>query len=351
MPEPLVLAVDDQPLFLKLIEAALSESGYIVLSFNDPQDALEELQQGLRPNVIISDVSMPDMDGFEFYLRVRDISELRAVPFLFLTALGDREYLRRGMSLGADDYVTKPFSKQDLVDAVSIRLQRIAEIRQPLSGVVQVSAFGTPEVIKDGERLEFDSRKALELFLFLLENRDGVSTFEVAEALWPKKNETKASSSFHTTLYRLRKALKGDFVETTNRRYYIQRDLTVNYDVQQYRDAAERAKQNGELGDVRQAMGLYGKDYLVKFDADWAEDCRDALRNMHRSLLLHGVSVAEQSSNLEQATLIATELTTFEPYDYSHWETLAELWRARGNTTKASEVLEEFDGLMKKSDW
>ncbi len=348
MPETLVLAVDDQPLFLKLIEAALGDSGYAVLCFKDPRDALEELRQDLRPHVIISDVSMPHMDGFEFYQQVRTIAEFRAVPFLFLTALGDRQYLRRGMTLGADDYVTKPFTKKDLVDAVSVRLKRIEEIRRPLTGILQVSAFGTPEVSKDGKRLEFDARKALELFLYLLEHPDGVSTYEVAEALWPGKTETKASSSFHTTLYRLRKSLGGDFVETKNRRYYLQADVELDYNVQRYRDAAEAAKQKDDPALLRRAAELYGGDYLAKLDADWIEERRQELYALQRSVLQQGLLLCEQQSELEQATLFAEALTDFEPYEQLHWQKLEELWQARGEPGKAQAVMERFETLLEE---
>lgn len=348
MPETLVLAVDDQPLFLKLIEAALGESGYAVLCFEDPRDALEELRQALRPQVIISDVSMPYMDGFEFYQHVRDIAEFRAIPFLFLTALGDRQYLRRGMTLGADDYVTKPFTKQDLVDAVSVRLRRIEEIRNPVTGVLRVSAFGTPEVSKDGQRLEFDARKALELFLYMLEHPDGVTTYEVAEALWPGKTETKASSSFHTTLYRLRKSLGGDFVETQNRRYYLQTDTELDYNVQRYREAAEAAKQQDDPAALRQAAELYGGEYLAKLDAVWIAECRSELQALQRSVLAQGLLLSEQKNDLEQATLFAEALTEFEPFEQQHWHKLEELWRARGETSKAQAVIEQFETLLEE---
>jgi len=348
VPETLVLAVDDQPLFLKLIEAALGDSGYAVLCFKDPRDALEELQHDLRPNVIISDVSMPYMDGFEFYQHVRDIAEFRAVPFLFLTALGDRQYLRRGMTLGADDYVTKPFTKQDLVDAVSVRLRRIEEIRQPVTGILRVGAFGAPEVSKDGQRIEFDARKALELFLYLLEHPDGVSAYEVAEALWPGKTETKASSSFHTTLYRLRKSLGGDFVETKNRHYYLQADVKLDYNVQRYRDAAEAAKQQDDPAALRQAAELYGGDYLEKIDTDWVVERRLELQILQRNVLQQGLLLSEQQGNLEQATLFAETLTNFEPYDQQHWHKLEELWQARGETDKAQSVMAQFESLLEE---
>src|SRR5690606_13361564 len=147
---------DDEPAMLKVNEMTLSQAGYNVLTFDDPLEALDEIREGLRPDVIVSDVSMPQIDGFQFYERVRQVPELRAVPFLFLTALEDRSSMRRGMTLGADDYLTKPVQKEELLEAVEVRLRRVAELRQPLTGVGSVHGFGHPMVLRDGERLDWD---------------------------------------------------------------------------------------------------------------------------------------------------------------------------------------------------
>ena len=106
MTPSLVMVVDDDLGVLKVVELTLSGAGFSVLAFDDPRDAVDDLNEGLRPDVIVSDISMPGMSGFDFYKRVREITELRSVPFLFLTALEDRSYVRQGMTLGADD--TRP---------------------------------------------------------------------------------------------------------------------------------------------------------------------------------------------------------------------------------------------------
>ena len=346
MATTLVLVVDDEPAMLKVSEMTLSQAGYSVLTMDNPLDALEELNEGLRPDVIVSDVTMPQIDGFEFYNRTRSINELRAVPFIFLTALEDRGSMRKGMTLGADDYLTKPVQKDELLAAVSVRLRRIEELRTPLEGVVQARAFGHPIIARQGERLDWDSLKALELLFYLLEHRSGVTTYEVAEALWPGKTEAKASSSFHTTLYRLRKVMGGELVESANRRYYLQDSFSIDYDVESYRDLAAKARESGKLNDHIAAAQIYTGHFLVGIESDWVDNIRQNLQSEHLSLLQNAAELAMAAADLTRATSIYQKMTEHEPFSEVAWEGLAEVWDKRGERAKADNARERFERLM-----
>lgn len=346
MSATLVLAVDDDLATLKLVEITLSGAGYAVLAFDNARDALEDIESGLRPDVIISDVSMPGLDGFAFYRRVRMLPELRSVPFIFLTALGTREHIRQGMATGADDYLTKPFARKELIDAVSVRLQRLAELRRPLEGNIKIVALGQPLIERNGERLNWDSIKALELLFYLLEHRSGVTTFEVAEALWPGKNEAKASSSFHTTLFRLRKVIGGEIVESANRRYYLHDKFDINYDVENYRVAYSQAQAQESLEAYKQAARLYTGAFLAGTESPWVEELRDSLHFDHLALLS---TAAEHSSaqKAHEASLFFYEaMAAIEPYSDTAWEGMAAVWEARGDTRKAATLRQHYQALM-----
>ncbi len=342
----LILAVDDEPSIRKLLELTLTAAGYAVIAFERPRDALEELQNGLHPDVILSDVTMPGMDGFGFFQAVRQLSELRGVPFLFLTALNERSHMRQGMDLGADDYLTKPFDRHELIGAVARRIERFAEIREPAAGKLRVCGFGAATVEKSGKRLEWDSLKALELLFYLLENRSGASTFEVAEALWPGKTEARASSSFHTTLYRLRKAVGGEIVQAASRRYYLHDAFKVDYDVELYRAAATQARKSRTLSDYGQAAALYPADFLVNFDSPWIEETRLTLHATHLELLVAAAESSERTGNYEAATDLYGAITRHEPYSESAWESLADLLERRGQRSRAEQVRERYANLM-----
>lgn len=346
MASTLVLTLDDEPGVLKVAEVTLRNAGYEVVTFDHPRDAIADIDGGVRPDVIVADIGMPYMDGFAFYERVREIPEMRSVPFLFLTAHVDRESMRRGMTLGADDYLTKPFDGDELVEAVEVRLRRVDELRKPLEGVVRVWGFGHPVVERDGTRLDWDSLKALELLFYLLEHRNGVTTFEVAEALWPGKTESRASSSFHTTLYRLRKVLGGELVETANRRYYLHDKFSIEYDVDAYRRAARRAAEGGKLEDYERAARLYQGHFLTGFESSWIEDIRVALQGGHLTLLQEAAERAERLEQRISATEFYQRMTEHEPFSPTAWEGLARSWEARGEPVRARDAQARFERLM-----
>ena len=347
----LVMVVDDDAGILKLTELSLTSAGFSVLTFDNPRDALEDMEEGLRPDVIVSDVSMPGMDGFTFYSVVRELSELRAVPFLFLTALGDREHFRRGMSMGADDYLTKPFQRSELIEAVEVRLRRIEELRRPVEGIVSAKGFGHPVIERNGERLDWDSLKALELLFYLLEHRSGVSTFEVAEALWPGKTESKASSSFHTTLYRLRKVMGGELVESANRRYYLHNKFKIDYDVDRYRNLSQKARELKTLESYDSSINLYKGDFLFGFDSSWIEETRQSLHAEHATLLAAAAEQAKEENDHEATTRFYQLMTEHDVYSGTAWEGLAASWEARGDQAKAEEARERFESLMEDDDF
>lgn len=346
MPTTLVLAVDDEPGMLKVTEVVLTSAGYAVAAFDDPRDALDDLREGLRPDVIVSDIGMPGLDGFAFYAAVHELPGLRSVPFLFLTAYGDRDTMRRGMGLGADDYLTKPFVREELLEAVETRLRRVEELRRPLEGTVAARALGRPVVERDGERVDWDSLKALELLFYLLEHRGGVGTFEVAEALWPGKSESRASSSFHTTLYRLRKVMGGEVVESANRRYYLHDAFRIDYDVDRYRRLAGAARASGDVADYRRAVGVYRGPFLVGFDSTWIETRRSSLAGEQLTLLEQAAETALAANDLRAATEFYDRVTELEPYSETGWHGLAATWEARGEPGRAREALDRFERLM-----
>jgi two-component system sensor histidine kinase/response regulator len=122
-----ILIVDDEDVVRDLLEEILSQAGYRVFKASDGREALA-LFERVKPQLVISDVGMPGMDGYQLYEQVRSRPEWVLVPFVFLTGLGDEADVRRGKGLGVDDYLVKPFREDDLLLAVRARLARAAQL-------------------------------------------------------------------------------------------------------------------------------------------------------------------------------------------------------------------------------
>ena len=116
-----VLTVDDSRTMRDMLHLALSEAGYNVVQAVDGLDGLEVLQ-GANPDVIVTDINMPRMDGFGFIEGVRKDSKYRAIPILVLTTESDAAKKARARAAGATGWIIKPFNPVKLVDA----LRRVA---------------------------------------------------------------------------------------------------------------------------------------------------------------------------------------------------------------------------------
>ena len=106
----------------------LSLAGYRVLTASNGSEALRQMEI-LSPDLILSDITMPEMDGYEFYRQVRERPDGIAIPFIFLTARGDRQDVIKGKNLGVEDYLIKPVSRSDLLMAIQTKLTRFRQLQ------------------------------------------------------------------------------------------------------------------------------------------------------------------------------------------------------------------------------
>lgn len=141
-----ILVIDDQPDILQMVSYMLGGAGYVVEGATSGAAGLERAR-AMRPDLILCDIMMRGMTGYDVLEAARRDPELALVPFVFLTAKATFSDLRAGMELGADDYLTKPFTTEELVAAVEAQLskqatrrqhieQRLAMLRQGLSTIL-----------------------------------------------------------------------------------------------------------------------------------------------------------------------------------------------------------------------
>jgi len=137
-----ILVVDDEERMARFIRLNLEHDGFQVVEAYNGMQAIQSLRDSM-PDLVLLDVMLPDMDGFEVLKLIREIS---AVPVIMLTAKGEEDDRVHGLELGADDYITKPFSPRELVSRVRAVLRRT----EVLSGM------GSRDLIEVDDRLKID---------------------------------------------------------------------------------------------------------------------------------------------------------------------------------------------------
>ena len=112
-----ILIVDDDEIQLSFSEAIL-KAEYDIVTAKSGKNALEQLYRGFIPDLILLDILMPEMDGFEAYNRIRAISLLQDIPIIFLTSVSGTTEVQQAWDIGAADYITKPYSKENLFSRI-----------------------------------------------------------------------------------------------------------------------------------------------------------------------------------------------------------------------------------------
>lgn len=129
MEQKKILVVEDHDLLLVAIRDVLEMEGYQVITAGDGLEALETMEN-FTPDLIVADISMPRMDGYQFFEAVRSRPEWVPIPFVFLTARAEREDRLKGKEMGAEDYLVKPFDPPELLIVVRSRIGRAEAIRK-----------------------------------------------------------------------------------------------------------------------------------------------------------------------------------------------------------------------------
>lgn len=173
-----VLVVDDEERMARFIRLNLEHDGFQVIEAFNGQKALNAIREKI-PDIILLDVMLPDMDGFEILKLIREIN---TIPVIMLTAKGEEDDRVRGLELGADDYVTKPFSPRELVSRVKAVLRRSESSSLTSKEVIEVDDrlrvdFGRREVWVDGNLVQLRPTE-YRLLYHLIQNAGWVMTYD-----------------------------------------------------------------------------------------------------------------------------------------------------------------------------
>jgi two-component system response regulator MprA len=180
-----VLVIDDDEKITSMLRRSLAFEGYSVMTANNGTDGLRQMMAA-EPDLIILDVMMPHMDGWEVCRRVRESGS--SVPILMLTARDEVADRVKGLDLGADDYLVKPFALEELLARVRSLLRRSAEKTEAKPNRLQVDDLtldlDTREVFRDGHLIELTTKEFELLHLFMQNPKRVLSRDTIMEKIW-----------------------------------------------------------------------------------------------------------------------------------------------------------------------
>jgi two-component system KDP operon response regulator KdpE len=207
-----ILAIDDDYLLLQLIQRSLESAGYEVTIALNGESGLQQLRQS-PPHLVILDVMMPQMDGWEICRRIRDLS---TVPVIMLTALGSHQDIVKGLKMGADDYLVKPFHPEELQARVEAVLRRM-RMPPPPSDTSPLRFGGGDLIIDPANRQVMAHSKVIDLtpteydLLLFMAKRAGriLSTDIIFDNVWPYDADANPDS-VKWYIWRLRNKIEED---------------------------------------------------------------------------------------------------------------------------------------------
>ena len=233
-----ILAVDDEKRMVRFIQLNLEQDGFQVVTAYNGSEALEQVRTQL-PDLILLDIMMPDINGFEVLKKIREVN---TVPVIMLTAKGEEDDRIQGLELGADDYITKPFSPRELVSRIRAVLRRTESFKEDQIDLINVDDrltidFSRREVWVEGKKVDLRPTE-YRLLYHLVKNAGWVNTHEqLLSKVWGFEYQDEPH---YVRLYvnYLRKKLEKD---PSNPRYILT-ERGVGYRFVDYRRDQEKAE-------------------------------------------------------------------------------------------------------------
>lgn len=185
MADEKILIVDDEENILELIKFNLQALGYEVLTLNNGSDALNVIRQE-KPKLVLLDLMLPGMDGYDICKEIRKDSSISYIPVIMITAKGEELDKILGLELGADDYVSKPFSVRELLARVKAVLRRTStQIIESSYKFGEIAIdFQKHEVLKSSNKIDL-TLKEFELLEILIKNKGRVMTRDfLLDKIW-----------------------------------------------------------------------------------------------------------------------------------------------------------------------
>ncbi len=249
-----ILIVDDEPDLLDITCSILEMEGYIVSKASNVPHALQLLET-ITPDIIISDVTMPEFSGFDFFSRVRQNPRLQNTPFIFVSGHSDFAHVKIGKELGSDEYITKPFEPDLLLSVIKGKLKRRQQISDSFAHQIEQMKSQLFNIISHEMRTPLTS--ILGATEILAEGKDSLSAEDFTEFLEMLKAGSKRLNTMVEDFLLVVKIESNDIIrEVANTEALISPRQFVDRIVQDFEPVIRKKELHVTLPDTQASTGL-----------------------------------------------------------------------------------------------
>ncbi len=221
---------------------------------------------------------------------------------------------------------------------------------------LRIRALGQAQVWLNGEQItkkQWDSAATKELFFYLLAHPEGVRKDKILEVFWPEATPAKGSSAFHSTNYRLRRALQHqDCILYKNGLYTINPELDYWYDVEVFQKLVEEARHSESAEEQAsiylEAIELYGGDYLEEFYSDWQYFQREELQRQYFDALTHVADYYRENGRAEEALSLYEKIVAVDPYQEEIHRAIMRTYLELGQRAAAAKHYQELQTFLRE---
>jgi DNA-binding response OmpR family regulator len=373
-----VLIIEDDARVCELLFSFLTKSGYRVSTTQSGEVALTQIEED-PPDIVVLDLNLPGMSGLDVCRFMRQDPWMSKIPVLMLTGKSEEDDIVAGLEVGADDYVTKPFSPK-LVDArVKALLRRGSHLRgqgpaddpdKPTvaPALLLVKTLGKCELDIGGRRLswaeEFSPAQRQLMSLLVCSTDSKVSQGEVQAALWPDSSTKKARSSFDSLLSRVRGTMDEWFAPFDSKQYLVVKRGYLclensRVDAHEFRRLVRKAHQ--QVGNLEywpaeitfsSAFSLWQGTFVpADFGVDAAVVYQDEIEQIYLDASQTFARLLAENKRHEQALKLLRESLRYDPTNDGVVRLSYQLCLAQNSLGQASQLLKQYSEALSKENF
>jgi len=376
MDNPHILVIEDDSSVCELLFACLSKAGYRVSIAQSGEAGLSQIEED-PPEAMVLDLNLPGMNGLDVCRAMRRDPWMSRIPVLMLTGQAEEDDVVAGLEVGADDYMTKPFSPKLLTARVKSLLRRRSSKPIPADG--SISSENSPEslMVKTLGRCELRvgnrslswteefSPAQRQLMAMLVGASNGkISQEEVQVSLWPDSTSTRARSSFDSLLSRVRRTLDQSLAPFDSKKYLVVKRgyLCLEHslvDAHEFRRLIRKANLQVSAGELWPAEITFSSAFSLwrgtfvpgDFGSDAAIIFQDELEQLYLDSSQTFARLLAQNERYQEAAKLLRDALRYEPTNDGVVRLLYSLCLAQDSPGKASQIIKQYSEALVRENF